>query len=791
MKTAVEHTFTGNTILTTDTYDSTKTILGTQIKQYTGPLSTDKYVSIPPPVLSNNLEATNSQSFFMPHVYKWSNNIYWVFSVSNATAAVTRTISLHEYNSISHTITWKGFITMSGTTIAGVKTVRGMRALVTKHVIGTVSTPGLSTTVTGVGTGFQSERIAVGARIGFYTINPTAVTQWYEITGITSDTSLTINTAANIPAGTSYVIEEVRIALLCTNATLNNGGIHLIKGLNYSTFTSGGTTILEATTVDNIRASYLLRDKASQTCTMTIATPGVVTAVGHGYAAGEPIVFSTTGATPTGATVNTTFYVSATGLTADTFQFSATLGGASVATSGTQSGIHTLHSGNMNIGMGIPIDDFVNNTEHSIYHLNSDNATTVRVVRLNLRASLTVSGGISANAYSLKTLGLTTVGTVQQVNNGRVFTVNHGAAAGIKSLYFVTASRVYRCAIADITSNSSTWLSDFMLENPPGTINTNLATAALLQVDYSDSIDRLLISTTLAGRHGIYVAPYDTASPPYEKIFGQINNRTKLTTSDINSTDGMFLAGPMTMWTEDGILFGMPNVTTTGLNWLGIFNVGGDGFYAQSTNQHVITPKMATSNVSQFYRVYVQTNQYAGNINLGYTPEPIRIYYRTSGIDDNSGAWTEVISGDLSGASPGTHIQFKITFEVLGEFCVPRKVYAVCCTYEDDSLGDQDPRYLASADLSNRLTKTFAWKHAVAFGGTVPTLRIRLYNAVTNFLLDDDDSVTQSGTWEKSTDGTTWTAFDTLDKANETTFIRFTPASIPDNLQVRAILSLA
>lgn len=790
MKTAVEHTFTGNTILTTDPYDSTKTILGTHIKQYTGPLPTDKYVSVPPPVLSNNLEVT-LQSFFMPHVYKWSDNIYWIFSASNATAAATRNISLHEYNSTAHTITWKGFVTLSGTTIAGVKTIRGLRGNVYKHTTGTVSTAGLSTTVTGAGTGFQTERIAVGARIGFGSTDPTQITTWYEITAIASDTSLTINAAANIPGGTSYVIEEIRLSIDCTNATLQNGGIHLIKGLNYGTFTSGGTTILEATTVDNIRASYLLRDKASQTCTMTIATPGVVTAVGHGYAAGEPIVFSTTGATPTGATVNTTFYVSATGLTADTFQFSATLGGASVNTTGTQSGTHTLHSGNMNIGMGIPIDDFVSNTEHSIYHLNSDNATTVRIVKLNLRAALTVTGGISASAYTLKTLGLTTVGTVQQVNNGRVFTVNHGAAAGIKSLYFVTSSRIYRCAVADITNNSATWLSDFMLENPPGTITTNLATAAFLQVDYSASIDRLLVSTTLAGRHGIYLTPYDTASPQFEKIAGQINNRTKLTTSDPNSVDGMFLAAAMTMWTEDGILFGMPNIITTGLNWLGIFNVGGDGFYAQSTNQHVITPKMATTNVSQFYRVYVQTNQYAGSINLGYTPEPIRIYYRTSGIDDNSGAWTEVISGDLSGASPGTHIQFKITFEVLGEFCVPRKVYAVCCTYEDDSLGDQDSHYLASADLSNRTTKTFAWKHAVAFGGVVPTLRIRLYNAVTNFLLDDDDSVTQSGTWEKSTDGTTWGAFDTADKANETTFIRFTPASIPDNLQVRAILSLA
>ena len=102
----------------------------------------------------------------------------------------------------------------------------------------------------------------------------------------------------------------------------------------------------------------------------------------------------------------------------------------------------------------------------------------------------------------------------------------------------------------------------------------------------------------------------------------------------------------------------------------------------------------------------------------------------------------------------------------------------------------QSVHYLSSAELSSKITKTFAWKHSVAFGNTVPTLRIRLYNAITDGLLDDDDSVSQSGTWEKSTDGTTWGSYNSTDKGNNTTFIRFTPASIPDNVQVRALLTL-
>lgn len=77
----------------------------------------------------------------------------------------------------------------------------------------------------------------------------------------------------------------------------------------------------------------------SATVTITIASPGVVTWTAHGFTAGTPIVLSTTGALPTGLTAGTTYYI-VTPLT-NTFQLSATPGGAAINTSGTQSGTHT------------------------------------------------------------------------------------------------------------------------------------------------------------------------------------------------------------------------------------------------------------------------------------------------------------------------------------------------------------------------------------------------------------------------------------------------------------------
>lgn len=785
MKVAVEHTFTGTTGSLSGSYDATKTMLGTLIKQFSGSLSTDKYVSANPPVLINMTEIAGF-TFVSPHVYRWSENIYWIFAGTNAAAAVTRNIGLFEYNYTANTITWKGYVTLSGTTIAGAKTIRGFRADVYEYSTGVVSTSGSSNVITGSGTQFVTDRIAAGARMGFGSTDPNSISTWYDISSIASDTAVTLSGAVSVPASSSYVIEEIRLAIDCTNATLYNGGVHLIKGLNYGTFALGGTVISEATTVDNIRASYLLRDQPTLTVTIPAQTPAVITGSNHGFVAGDLVSFSTTG-TLTGPTVNTTFYVIATNLTANNFSISATLGGAAVACT-VSSGIHTLHSGLLNIGMGIAENDFVSNTSHDLYVLNNDNATTTRIHKFNLREALTVAGGISYSAWAFKTLGMTTVGTVQQVGNGRIFTVNHGAASGIKSLYFVTATRIYRCTLTDITAGSSNWLSDSMIENPPGSVTTNLGTSAFLQVDYSSTLDRLLISSTLAGRHGTYVTPYDPASPQFEKLFGQINNRTKLTTSNVGSVDAIFSPAALTMWTEAGLLFAIPNITTSGLNWLSVLPIGADALYASTSNQKIITPKLPTTNATSLYRAYAHTNHYTGDFNLGYTPEPIKLFYRTSGIDDNSGAWTETISGDLTAITPSDYIQFMVYLDILGEFCVPRKVYSICCVYED---GSQDSHYEPSLTYSSAQNRQFAWRQITSWGSNIPNLRLQLFNVANGFsVLDDDITTSSEGTWEYSTDAISWLAWNSAQDVIGN-YIRYTATTLPNNITVRALITQA
>jgi hypothetical protein len=114
------------------------------------------------------------------------------------------------------------------------------------------------------------------------------------------------------------------------------------NNLNRAEIAAKSATFYSAGTRQNNQ--YLLQtvDTSIGTATMTIASPCVVTRASHGLEIGDTITFTTTGALPTGLTASTTYYVISAGFTANTFRLSATVGGAAINTSGSQSGTHTL-----------------------------------------------------------------------------------------------------------------------------------------------------------------------------------------------------------------------------------------------------------------------------------------------------------------------------------------------------------------------------------------------------------------------------------------------------------------
>ena len=73
----------------------------------------------------------------------------------------------------------------------------------------------------------------------------------------------------------------------------------------------------------------------------SLGVEDVFSCVAHGLVAGDQVVFSATqGSLPTGLTSNTVYFVIASGLSADAFKVSASVGGSSIDMSGSATGTY-------------------------------------------------------------------------------------------------------------------------------------------------------------------------------------------------------------------------------------------------------------------------------------------------------------------------------------------------------------------------------------------------------------------------------------------------------------------
>lgn len=106
---------------------------------------------------------------------------------------------------------------------------------------------------------------------------------------------------------------------------------------------TGWTRVFVYTSQNSLSHSAVNLESDSNAFTVTIANPAVFTLANHGLIAGQIIKFLTTGALPTGVVAGQQYYVLSSGLTSSAFQVSATSGGSAVATTGTQSGVHTIN----------------------------------------------------------------------------------------------------------------------------------------------------------------------------------------------------------------------------------------------------------------------------------------------------------------------------------------------------------------------------------------------------------------------------------------------------------------
>jgi hypothetical protein len=154
--------------------------------------------------------------------------------------------------------------------------------------------------------------------------------------GLREGQRLKFTTTGSLPTGLSTGVEYYVIPL----TTNGNDSFRLSTSRNGPPIkTTGAQSGVHTAVVSSHRAYEALAPVTPTVVTMTIAAPCVVTWAAHGMAANTPIIFTTTGALPTGLIPDRIYYVLAP--LAGSFNVSATAGGAAITTTGTQSGVHT------------------------------------------------------------------------------------------------------------------------------------------------------------------------------------------------------------------------------------------------------------------------------------------------------------------------------------------------------------------------------------------------------------------------------------------------------------------
>lgn len=272
------------------------------------------------------------------------------------------------------------------------------------------------------------------------------------------------NTAATTHTIRAFKVDDTgttgwKIFIATTGSVAINGGLFMLNSMALADFVPSGPATIPLASGSNQKAVYMLQgtsfmgtlnntqqsaglliDTASTkvylhngtaathqyhvydysgtpnnvqtTVTITVASPGVVTHTAHGFANNDTVVLSTTGALPTGLTAGTVYFVRNS--TANTYELSATTGGASINTTGTQSGTHS---------------------------------------------SRRAFGQTSALTYFLTGNLPALTGVLLLTNSEDIYTPTSGPNSGVACATFGTTTRAYEGRVSDIVASTTSWSS--------------------------------------------------------------------------------------------------------------------------------------------------------------------------------------------------------------------------------------------------------------------------------------------------------------------------------------------
>lgn len=243
------------------------------------------------------------------------------------------------------------------------------------------------------------------------------------------------------------------------------------------------------------------------TITVTIATPAVVSWTAHGLKEGDPVVFTTSGALPTGITAGTTYYVSRSP-GANSFNISTTVANAAagtlVATSGSQSGTHTATNGTTIRGTG------AGTTELEL----KDGIWTNK-------NSITLKNGAGAGVTGVAANTATYVGTIYCTANGQTgMAFSPAAAAGGSNAILGVFNAYNRIRVnarsRDSTSSWSNTSSTWRAAN--GNVNNRVTYVDGLATLHVQSRATVLTDTPSSNFCSVGISRDSTATAPV--LFG-------------------------------------------------------------------------------------------------------------------------------------------------------------------------------------------------------------------------------------------------------------------------------
>lgn len=331
----------------------------------------------------------------------------------------------------------------------------------------------------------------------------------------TADTAATTTVLRGFKIHDNAGVTGWKILYTTTGSVLINGGLYVANNVGMADFTFVGTDIPFATG-NNQKATYFYQDPsnigvnqlnvasagsvldqannilyvhngvaathqyyaynvgtaptyASNSVTVSVGSPGVVTDIGHTYNNNDPVVF-TAGTLPTGLTVGTTYFVrSATPLVS--YQLSATTGGASINTTGSPS------SG----------------------------------------AILGRAFGTTGSNFLFKTGNLPALsGTLLLVDSEDYAVPQHTVNSGLPCAFFTTTTTMYLGKLSDLSSGVTAWPGLVSANNngPSTTVAQNARAAS-----WSNLLDHAIFNTASSFRLILKQAVNTQA----DRIFGRTN----------------------------------------------------------------------------------------------------------------------------------------------------------------------------------------------------------------------------------------------------------------------------